>query len=121
MEIKTPNKVFPIPKPGEFITKQFFGEDLEVFFPGQAHSPDNLSFYIPSRNILFAGCMVKDIKSVNLGNLADGYPKKYEDSLKRLFRRYGSIADLLVIPGHGITGGKELIEHSISLSEDLKY
>ncbi|MCA9726815.1 MAG: metallo-beta-lactamase [Candidatus Eisenbacteria bacterium] len=88
----------------------FSGESVRVFFPGPAHSPDNVVVYFPGRKLLFGGCM---IKPETLGYLRDANIAEWATSARRL-RRFD--ADV-VVPGHGKWGGAELIERTIEVAE----
>ncbi|MFO0645147.1 MAG: hypothetical protein U0326_02840 [Polyangiales bacterium] len=35
------------------------GTEIEVFFPGAAHTLDNVVVWLPSRALLFGGCMIR--------------------------------------------------------------
>jgi len=89
--------------------------DKKIFceYPGAAHSLDNIIVWIPSEKILFAGCMVKEIKSKNLGNTADGDLKAYPETIKKVLNKYRDAK--IVIPGHGMFGGIELLQHTLDL------
>lgn len=89
----------------------FQGEKLIVFYPGPAHSPDNLVVYLPAKKILFGGCMVRAL-DYDLGNTKDADLKHYHESALSLRRFPAEI----VIPGHGQKGGMDLIEHTIQLA-----
>nr|AIA12314.1 SPM_beta_lactamase [uncultured bacterium] len=89
----------------------FQGEKLIVYYPGPAHSPDNLVVYLPSKRILFGGCMVRAL-DYDLGNTADADLKNYYKSALSLKRFPAEI----VIPGHGQKGGMDLIDHTITLA-----
>jgi metallo-beta-lactamase class B len=89
-------------------------EQIFCYYPGAAHSMDNIVVWIPSERILFAGCMVKSLESRNLGYTADGDLIAYPETLKNLIDVFPNAA--IVIPGHGRFGGLELIEHTIDLS-----
>nr|AIA17614.1 SPM_beta_lactamase [uncultured bacterium] len=87
------------------------GEKVIVYYPGPAHSPDNLVVYLPAKKILFGGCMVRAL-DYDLGNTQDGDLKNYRKSVLSLRRFPAEI----VIPGHGRMGGMDLIEHTIQLA-----
>ena len=44
---------------------------VELFYPGAAHSTDNLVVYVPSANVLYGGCAVHELSSTSAGNVAD--------------------------------------------------
>jgi len=93
---------------------KFGQQDIEFYYPGAAHTSDNIVVYLPQLKILFAGCMVKSLASKNLGNTADGDLKAYPATIKWLADKFQDVK--IVIPGHGKFGGSELIEHTLSLS-----
>jgi metallo-beta-lactamase class B VIM len=95
-------------KPGDAV----FVGSVEVFFPGPAHSPDNVMVWVPSARVLFGGCAVKSVDS-NLGNLADADTRAWPDAIHRVMERYRQAE--VVVPGHGAEGGKELLIHTLEL------
>ena len=40
---------------------------VELFYPGAAHSTDNLVVYVPSANVLYGGCAVHGLSSTSAG------------------------------------------------------
>jgi metallo-beta-lactamase class B len=88
---------------------------VELFFPGGAHSPDNIVAWVPREKVLFAGCLLKDEDAEDLGNLADAQLGTWSAALKRIRSRYPSAK--IVVPGHGDPGGRELFRHTDSLVE----
>jgi metallo-beta-lactamase class B VIM len=95
-------------KPGD---AEFLGS-IEVFYPGPAHSPDNIVVWVPSARVLFGGCAVKSIDS-NLGNLADADTRAWPDAIHRVMERYRQAE--VVVPGHGAEGGQQLLTHTLEL------
>ena len=93
------------------------GEKLiACYYLGAAHSMDNIVVWIPSEQILFTGCMVKNMRSRNLGNTADGDLISYPMTLTKVMKKFPSAK--IVIPGHGEYGGLELIEHTLELTKN---
>lgn len=88
----------------------FSGEIVEVYFPGPAHSPDNVVVYFPKQKLLFGGCM---IKPKSLGYLGAADVKAWPESARNL-RRFEVKT---VVPGHGNWGGPELIDKTIEVAE----
>jgi len=58
--------------------------DVICYYPGAGHSLDNIVMYIPSEKILFGGCLVKDIHSTGLGNVADGNVSEWSASINNV-------------------------------------
>lgn len=91
--------------------------EIEVvcYFLGAAHSMDNIVVWIPSQKILFAGCMVKSLGSMDLGNTADGNLAAYAATISLLIEKFPDAK--VVVPGHGRFGGVELLNHTLKLAE----
>jgi len=93
------------------------GEKLiYCYYLGAAHSIDNIVVWIPSEQILFTACMVKNILSKNLGNTADGDLISYPITLTKVMKKFP--AAKIVIPGHGEYGGLELRKHTLELTKN---
>lgn len=90
-------------------------EYIYCWFPGPAHTMDNIVVWIPSGKILFPGCICKSLDSRNLGNIADGDVNCYSETVERIIGRYKEAE--IVIPGHGSSGGCELLVHTGTLSD----
>lgn len=90
------------------------GENIaDCHFLGGAHSSDNIVVWIPSEKVLFAGCMIKELKAGNLGNLSDADMTSWPETINKINIKFSSV--LIVIPGHGSAGGKELLYHTTEL------
>jgi glyoxylase-like metal-dependent hydrolase (beta-lactamase superfamily II) len=89
---------------------------VEVFYPGPAHTVDNLVVWIPRAKILFGGCAVKELRSRTLGNLADADVAAWPQAIRRVQQRYAG-AGILVVPGHGEPGSPELLRHTLVLCD----
>lgn len=88
---------------------------IEIYYPGEGHAPDNLVVWLPSTHILFGGCLVKSLDSIDMGNLTDANLSLWPGSLKNLLSRYPDME--VVVPGHGDWGKMDLIRHSLRLLE----
>jgi metallo-beta-lactamase class B len=109
-------KGLPVPDRGfrDSLTLKIGGKQIHCYFPGAAHSMDNIVVWVPSEKILFPGCICKSIDSRNLGNTADGDLSEYPMTVERIIRKFDSA--VTVIPGHGSYGGQELLMHTMSLT-----
>ncbi len=87
--------------------------DIKCRFLGAGHSYDNIVVWIPSEKILFGGCMVKSLGSVGLGNTDDGDVEAWPDTILTVMKEYPDAE--VVIPGHGQSGGQELLQHTYNL------
>ncbi len=106
----------PLPEIGfrDSIQLKLGDKIIDCYYPGPAHSLDNIVVWIPSEKILFAGCMVKSMDSKNLGNTSDGDLKEYPATIEKLLHKFQKAK--IVIPGHGSFGGTELIKHTHDLA-----
>lgn len=86
---------------------------VEIFYPGPAHSPDNIMVWVPAQRVLFGGCAVKSADSPSLGNVHDADTAAWPDAMRRAMERYPGAE--VVVPGHGPEGGKELLAHTLEL------
>jgi len=109
------SKNLPIPDHGFMDSLQLQLDDklVNCYYFGVAHSMDNIVIWIPSEQILFAGCMIKSSNSKDLGNTTDGDMIGYPKTVDKLFERFPEAK--IVIPGHGHFGGFELINHTKNL------
>lgn len=101
-----------LPKPAEEIHAGPI--TAEVFFPGPAHTRDNVVVWLPSSKVLFGGCMVRAASGKTLGNVAEADVAAWPDAVRAVMDRYGQAA--AVVPGHGDPGGPELLAHTLALA-----
>jgi len=107
---KAPDRLFDIK---EGLKLNAADEIIEVYFPGESHSMDNVVVYFHNRKILFGGCMVKSLKSKSPGFTDDANMKEWPKSLEKVLKRFKDAR--VVIPGHGNWGNTELLTHTIEL------
>lgn len=110
-----------VPAPNVFTAKEgwrrtFGDEEVVAYYPGPAHSADNMVVVMPKRGVLFGGCMVRAAGSTALGNLGSANVDEWENSAKSL-RKF---EPRVVVPGHGPVGGRELIEETIVLAREAR-
>ncbi|MDW2142274.1 VIM family subclass B1 metallo-beta-lactamase [Vibrio alginolyticus] len=86
---------------------------VELFYPGAAHSTDNIVVYVPSSNVLFGGCAVHELSRTSAGNVADADLAEWPTSLERIQERYPEAE--VVIPGHGLPGTLDLLQHTANV------
>ena len=115
MEFKAPNQTFKLE---EGLTIKRGRLHYEIYFPGESHSPDNVTVYIPELDILFGGCMIKSAASKNLGFTGDANLEEWPKSVARVSKRYPNCS--MVVPHHGMWGGMELFEHTLLLFQTVK-
>jgi metallo-beta-lactamase class B len=109
------SKNLPVPAHGfkDSITLYLDEKAIDCYFLGAAHSLDNVVVWIPSEKILFPGCMVKSLTSSDLGNLTDGDLKAYPETIDKVIKKFSTAN--VVIPGHGQSGGLNLLLHTRDL------
>jgi len=91
------------------------GEIFDLLYPGPGHAPDNIVVYLPRRRLLFAGCLVRPTQATTLGSLDDANLKTWPMALSRVIERYRDAR--IIVPGHGIPAGVELLSHTMELLE----
>jgi len=89
-------------------------EKVYVEFLGEGHTCDNVIGYFPKDNIMFGGCLIKEI-GAGKGNLAEANPDAWSETVRRVKAKYPDTK--IVIPGHGKHGGVELFDYTIGLFE----
>ncbi len=103
---------------GERLTLRAGGRNVELKTFGRAHSPADLFVSLPGDGVLFAGDAVLDMPAMFMGecDLA-GWIRTLRTLQTRGFR--------VVCPGHGPSGGAELIErmagHLTTLRDEVGY
>lgn len=112
--LKASKDTFDVPKStfNRTLALKVGGKKVINYYPGEAHTRDNIVTWLPDEKILFGGCMVKALKA-GKGNLADANVKEWANTIRRVKQRYQNLQ--LVIPGHGDYGGKELLEYTIEM------
>ena len=88
---------------------------VEVFYPGAGHAPDNLVVYVPEAAVLFGGCAVHEASRQSAGNVEDADLNTWSSAIRRMQDQYPEAE--VVVPGHGVPGGPELLDHTIAVVE----
>lgn len=79
---------------------------------GEGHTKDNVVGYFPGDNVMFGGCLIKELDA-SKGNLEDANTKEWSSTLGTLKRGFPDTK--IVIPGHGKSGGTDLLDYTESL------
>lgn len=79
---------------------------------GPGHTQDNIVGYFPSEDILFGGCLIKELHA-DKGFLGDANLVEWSKTIERIKHEFPGVN--LVIPGHGAPGTAELLEYTIEL------
>lgn len=84
---------------------------INTYF-GKGHTVDNIVSYIPSENLIFGGCLIKEMNA-HKGNLKDASLKEWSATVKKIKQNYPELKT--IVPGHGKHGGVELLDYTIQL------
>ncbi len=87
-------------------------EKIIATFFGEGHTKDNVVGYFPSENILFGGCLIKELDA-NKGFLGDSNTAAWSNTVEKIKKKYPNVK--IVIPGHGEYGDKKLLDYTIDL------
>lgn len=91
------------------------GVRVEVFYPGPGHTVDNVVVYVDRDRVLFGGCLVRSKGSTRLGYTEEADVPAWPATVTRVTRRYPRAR--VVVPGHGLRGGPELLTHTVELAK----
>lgn len=91
---------------------QFGTKTLHLAFFGEGHTKDNIVAYFPEEEVLFGGCLIKEMNA-SKGYLGDANEKEWSRTVEKIKAKYPNLKT--VIPGHGNYGGTELLDYTIGL------
>lgn len=105
---------FPIPinSFNDSLNLSIGSENVLISFFGEGHTKDNIVAYYPAENILFGGCLIKELNA-GKGNLEDANEDAWPQTVKKIQQKYPYVKK--VIPGHGEIGNFELLNYTIDL------
>lgn len=95
------------------LSLQLQGHPVQCYYLGAAHSMDNIVVWLPDEKILFAGCMAKEAAAKGMGNTVDGDLTAWPKTIDRVIAKFPDAQ--IVIPGHGMIGGQEVLKHTREL------
>ncbi|MET1258002.1 subclass B1 metallo-beta-lactamase [Flagellimonas sp. DF-77] len=107
----------PIPKFGfdTEMTLTIGGLPLALHYLGEGHTKDNIVVYDFTDRVLFGGCLVKSV-GASKGYLGDANVAEWPATVKIVKETF--IEAEIIVPGHGSTGGMELLDYTIALFEE---
>lgn len=76
---------------------------------GEGHTRDNIIGYFPTENVMFGGCLIKE-SGATKGNLEDANTKEWSHTVLNIKRGFPNTR--IVIPGHGKSGGTDLLDYT---------
>lgn len=92
------------------------GVDFEALYPGGGHTKDNIIVWLPEQKVLYAACFAKSLSSKGPGYIADADMEAWPTSIDKVLARFPDAE--IVVPGHGESGGLELLHHTKMLVEE---
>lgn len=103
-----------VPRNGfaDTLTLKVGNEIITVKFFGEGHTKDNVVGYFPSENIMFGGCLIKELDA-GKGYLGDANVIDWSSTVERVKMEYPDMK--IVVPGHGEYGDKKLLDYTINL------
>lgn len=81
-------------------------------FLGEGHTRDNVVAFVPTDQVLFGGCLIKEL-GANEGYLGDANTGAWSETVGNVKSNFPGI--LTVIPGHGKIGDSELLDYTIRM------
>lgn len=87
-------------------------KDVTAKFFGEGHTRDNVVGYFPSENILFGGCLLKELEA-GKGYLGDANISAWSKTVEKVKKEYPNVK--IVVPGHGDYGDGKLLDYTINL------
>lgn len=92
-----------LPVGNTYVTARYFGE---------GHTADNIIGYFPKENIMFGGCLIKEMNA-SKGYLGDANPDAWSETVRGIKKTYPKVKT--IVPGHGHYGNKKLLDYTIQL------
>ncbi|MBO9690200.1 CHM family subclass B1 metallo-beta-lactamase [Chryseobacterium sp.] len=87
-------------------------KDVVAKFFGEGHTKDNVVGYFPGENILFGGCLLKELEA-GKGYLGDANVSAWSSTVEKVKKEYPDVK--IVVPGHGDYGDGKLLDYTIGL------
>ena len=87
----------------KIVTAKFFGE---------GHTKDNVVGYFQSEDIMFGGCLIKELNA-GKGYLGDANIPDWSNTVEKVKMEYPKVK--IVVPGHGEYGNRKLLDYTIKL------
>lgn len=85
---------------------------VENRFLGRGHTQDNIVSYVHGDQVLFGGCLVKEL-GAGKGNLADADTLSWSATIGRVIEAFPKSE--VVVPGHGKSGDRKLLDYTATL------
>lgn len=112
----TEENALPVPQHGfdRNMELKIGNEKVHIEFFGEGHTCDNIVGYFPLEEVMFGGCLIKEMDAEK-GNLAEANIKEWSETVRKIKMKYPRVKKIIV--GHGKSGGLELLDYTINLFE----
>lgn len=94
------------------LTLNIGNKKVYIEYFGEGHTKDNIIGYFPEDKVIFGGCLIKGL-GAKKGNLEDANTKEWSETVRKIKQKYPQAK--IIIPGHGKSGGIELLNYTIKL------
>lgn len=84
----------------------------EVKFFGEGHTKDNVIAYFPTENVMFGGCLIKEL-GAGKGYTGDANLTEWSSTVQKIKQAYPNVK--IIVPGHGKWGNSALLDYTIAL------
>ncbi|MGE7765739.1 subclass B1 metallo-beta-lactamase [Peribacillus sp. NPDC096540] len=85
---------------------------IKTYFPGEAHTSDNITVWLPKYNLLF-GDMIFALEQQNSGIIDEANMEAWPNTMKNLMYVYNDAK--IVVPGHKTWGDFSLLQHTLDI------
>ncbi|MBE7412446.1 MAG: subclass B1 metallo-beta-lactamase [Leptospiraceae bacterium] len=119
-------KTIELAKKNNFISPQNSFQDSLILkvgdqkitakFLGEGHTSDNIVGYFPSENVMFGGCLIKEM-GAKKGYLQDANISDWSTTVEKVKKEYPQVR--IIVPGHGQVGDKKLLDYTIELFKKM--
>lgn len=109
---KENNFVIPENSFNDAIMLKVGDKDVIAKFFGEGHTKDNVVGYFPGENVLFGGCLLKELEA-GKGYLGDANVSAWSNTVEKVRKEYPNVK--IVVPGHGDYGDGKLLDYTIRL------
>jgi metallo-beta-lactamase class B len=105
---------FKVPQNGfeDSLVLKVGSENIIAKYFGEGHTKDNIIGYFKSEEVLFGGCLIKELNA-SKGYLGDANVNEWSNTVEKIKEKYPSVK--IVVPGHGAHGNKKLLDYTIKL------
>lgn len=84
-------------------------KEVQLRFFGEGHTRDNIVAYFPAEQVLFGGCLIKELQATK-GFLGDANVEAWSSTVAYIQSAFPQLKH--VVPGHGATGDARLLEYT---------